>query len=324
MLSTWKSQLQSFIRDDSVGRRPEDAEDPEVSRFRRALADLKGSGPKDGPPGEASKPSEVEPAPKAEISNGKPPKAEAPETETIRPEPPEASQPKATSEEPKAAPPVKPPKSAMASHNEEVIAAQRIITEQRRAAEALLREVCQLEQRFKTEASAAQAALDYAAAQEKADAAAALEQQARALVQAATERRSGAAAERKAAGELLVTSRADAQAAKAAVDELERRLNDAKVAAEAKSKEIAQSEALVKECADKEASTAAQEAESRERVATCQAAYVAAQKQAHTAKELSEALKKELQPQSFAGIGDVQSLAIKIAQEASALGSPTA
>ena len=52
---------------------------------------------------------------------------------------------------------------AMASHNEEVIAAQRIITEQRRAAEALLREVCQLEQRFKTEASAAQAALDYAA-----------------------------------------------------------------------------------------------------------------------------------------------------------------
>ncbi|MGB6952698.1 MAG: hypothetical protein WBE15_12200, partial [Candidatus Cybelea sp.] len=186
MLSTWKSQLQSFIRDDSVGRRPEDAEDPEVSRFRRALADLKGSGPKDGPPGEAPAETPKPEIAQAEISNGKPPKPEAPAAEAIVPEPPEASQPKAESDEPKAAPPVKPPKSAIASHNEEVIAAQRIITEQRRAAEALLREVCQLEQRFKTEASAAQAALDYAGAQEKADAAAALEQQARALVQAAT------------------------------------------------------------------------------------------------------------------------------------------
>ncbi|HEX3367977.1 MAG TPA: hypothetical protein VHS56_00245, partial [Candidatus Cybelea sp.] len=312
---------------------------PEVSRFRRALADLKGSSPKEGPRSEASKQDEVKAveaefrgeeqkaeAPAAELQNGEVPKPQPPAIETA-PEPTEGSRPKAEAEaeEPKTQQPVRPPKSALASQNEEIVAAQRLIIEQRKAAEALLREVCQLEQRFKTEASAAQAALDYAAAQEKADAAATLEQQARALVQAATQRRNAAAAERKGAAELAGTSRADAQSAKAAVEELERRLRDAKATAEIKFKEIAQSEALVKECADKESAAAAAEAQSRQRVATCQAAYVAAQKQAQTAKDLAEALKKELPAANgLSGISDVQSLAIKIAQEASALGNASA
>jgi hypothetical protein len=194
-----------------------------------------------------------------------------------------------------------------AASDDPLTPAQRLLAEQRKAAEALLLEACALEERLKGEAKAAQAASECAAAKAKADGAAILEQQAKELAQASSERRAVLAAEREDAEKLVVATRADAEAARAQVAELEQRLLE--------------HEARAKEWAAKQAAAEHDAAEALARVVACQTERVAAEKEANAAEERAEALKNELAAttQSLAGIDDVQALAARIAEQASVL-----
>jgi hypothetical protein len=171
--------------------------------------------------------------------------------------------------------------------------AQRLIAEQRKAAEALLSEVCALEERLKGEAKAAQAAQAFTVANEKAKAAMILEQQAKELAASASE-----------SHRALVTERKNAETK---IADLKQQL----IALEARSKECAAEEIV----AERKAGDA------KERIVACQSASVAAQKEAKAAEEHAAALKKELpeSAQSLAGINEVQSLAARISEQASAL-----
>lgn len=180
-----------------------------------------------------------------------------------------------------------------APNDEALNGAHRLILEQRKAAEALLSEVCALEEQLKSEAKVAQAAAEFAAAGEKAKAAGILEQQAKELAKSASDRHRALATERK---------------------DVEMRIAELE-------KQLSVHQARAKECAAEEAAAERKAAEAAERVAACQAASVVAQKEAKTAQDRVEALKKELpQPaQNLAGINEVQSLAVRIAEQASAL-----
>jgi hypothetical protein len=180
-----------------------------------------------------------------------------------------------------------------AASNGALDGAQRLIAEQRKAAEALLSEVCALEERLKGEAKAAQAAQAFTAANEKAKAAVLLEQQAKELAASASEGHRALATERKNA---------------------ETKIADLK-------QQLSALEARAKECAAEEVMAERKAGEAKERIVACQSASVAAQKEAKAAEEHAAALKKELpeSAQSFAGIDEVQTLAAKISEQASAL-----
>lgn len=199
--------------------------------------------------------------------------------------------------------------------------AQRFIAEQRKIAEALLREVCAFEERFKNQAKAAQAARAYATAKEKTDSAAILAQQAKELVQSASVHRSAVAAELREAEANVAASHAEAQTANAAVADLEQRLRHAQQVAAEIAVTLHQREARVKECAATESAAAASEAQAAARVASCQTTLLEAEKEAQTAKEHADELISEslAGSPSFAGIREVQSLAARLADAASAL-----
>jgi hypothetical protein len=208
-----------------------------------------------------------------------------------------------------------------AASDEGLTVAQRLVAEQRKAAEALLLEACVLEERLNSEVQAAQAASEYAAARAKADGAAILEQQAKELARASSEHSAVLAAERGDAEKLVVTTRADAEAAKAQVAELEQQLQDARRLAEQTFSTVGAHEARAKESAAKQAAAEQDAAEALARVVACQAERAAAEAEAKAAEERAEALKKELPvtTQSLAGINDIQALAARIAKQASVL-----
>jgi colicin import membrane protein len=183
--------------------------------------------------------------------------------------------------------------SAPVTTNGALDGAQRLIAEQRKAAEALLSEVCALEERLKGEAKAAQAAQAFAAANEKAKAAVILEQQAKELAASASE-----------SHRALVTEHKNA----------ETKITDLK-------QQLSALEARTKECAAEEIVAERKAGEAKERIVACQAASVAAQKEAKAAEEHAAALKKELpeSAQNLVGINEVQTLAARIAEQASAL-----
>jgi hypothetical protein len=294
----WKAQstqpqgtpVASAAKDDGQQSQRSDAE---VLRLKSAIADLKGGNVQDGQ-------YEAAPAAQSDAKNVEAPPAEKALAEA------KAVVAKAETDERAAQGPA-PAQAAPASSDGALKAAQQLMAEQRKAAEALLREVAVLEDRLKNEAQAAQAAVDYDGARAKVEKAAMLEQQAKELAQTASERHGILATERKHAENLAANARADAKALRVQLAEIEQQL----LQRESKASEAAQRENV----AEREATEAA------ERVVACQLATVAAEKEAKEAKERAEILKKELPgtTQGFAGITDVQALAVRIAEQASAL-----
>jgi hypothetical protein len=280
--------------------------DAEILRLKSAIADLKGGNVQDGQyeaaPAAQTPAKSVEPPPAEKaLAEAKAVAVAKAETEAAAAQGQTAAQAQAAAQAPPTA------QDAAASSDGALKAAQQLMAEQRKAAEALLREVAVLEDRLKNEAQAAQAAVDYDGAREKVDKAALLEQQAKELAQTASERHGILATERKHAENLAANARADAKALRAQLAEIEQQL----LQRESKASEALQRESV----AEREATEAA------ERVIACQLATVAAEKEAKEAKERADSLKKELPgtPQGFAGITDVQALAVRIAEQATAL-----
>jgi hypothetical protein len=301
----WKAQptqpqgtpVASAAKDDGQQSQRSDAE---ILRLKSAIADLKGGSVQDAQYEAAPAAAKRVEAPPADAKSVEAPPAEKALAEA------KAVVTKAETEERAAAQAPAAPETAPSS-DDALKAAQQLMAEQRKAAEALLREVAVLEDRLKNEAQAAQAAIDFDGARVKVDKAALLEQQAKELAQTASERHGILATERKHAENLAANARADAKAMRTQLAELEQQL----LQRESKASEALQRESV----AEREATEAA------ERVMACQLATVAAEKEAKEAKERADALKKELPSttQGFAGITDVQALAVRIAEQASAL-----
>ena len=309
MFDTWKSLFRSAEASDGYAGQEQDgaASGPPETRLTRMLADLKGEHLPEG----AWR--TVWQTPAAETVTAEPTEAEPLQAETPEAEAPQAHD---TPEVIATAPSYELPKAEdrmpetlhmAAPSGEELTAAQRLVAQQREAAEALLLEVRALENRLQHEAQAAHAAAECAAANEKAEGAAALEYEASERARAAADRAAAIASDRQTAQAQAASARADAEAARARVAELEQRLS----AQEARAQECAQSESA----AQHEASEAAS------RLVACQAAREGAQAEAEAAKERAAALRAAL-PGAAAGLAgttDVQSLAVRISEQAAGL-----
>ncbi|MEO6836469.1 MAG: hypothetical protein ABI231_11280 [Candidatus Tumulicola sp.] len=211
--------------------------------------------------------------------------------------------------------------AAPAASDQELTAAQRLVAEQRKAAEALLFEAYVLEERLKNEAQATEAVTQCKAAKEKAAALATQEQQAEQLARSASERHKTLAAKRLDADNLVAKTRADAEAAKNEIAQLQQRLRGTRLSAEQLLASISQHEKLAKECAEKEAAAQGEAAEATARVGACQAAWETAENESKAAQERADAFKGALPAttQNLAGINDVENLAARIAEQAGEL-----
>lgn len=194
--------------------------------------------------------------------------------------------------------------------------ALRIIAEQRKAAEALLFEACALEDRLKNEANRAQAAAEYAAAQDKAQNAAIAERMANQVALTKRERHAALATERKDLEELMATKCAEREAARAKITELEQQLVEAQRSAEQIFSVVAVHEARAKECVEKQTAVEREATEAAVRVTACQAEREAAEMAAKAARERVEALKTESSTNDVAGIEEARTLAARIAEQA--------
>jgi hypothetical protein len=206
---------------------------------------------------------------------------------------------------------------------ETLSSAQNLVAEQRRFVESLLLEVRALEDRLNTEVGAAKAAEDFKAAKEKVARTAELEQQANQVLQAAATHHDTVLAERKEAEKQALTARSEADSAQARVTELEQQLKDAQLTAAQAVSLATQREAQAKDCADKEAAAQRELVDATNFATACRADSAAAQTEASAAKQAADALLQQLptQTQSLAGVGDVQALASRIAEHATALAS---
>jgi hypothetical protein len=208
-----------------------------------------------------------------------------------------------------------------AASKEALTAALRLVSEQRKAAEALLLEACVLEERLKSEPKAAQAADEYAAAKAKVEAVTIQEQQAKALAQASSEHRLSLTLKLREAEALVVETRLDAEAATAQVASLEQQLRNARRLAEQTSSLIEQHEANARQCSAKLTAAEHEAVEAAAHIVGWQDARAAAEREAAAASERAEALKKDFPEaaQPLAGMSDVQALAARIAEQVSML-----
>ena len=195
-------------------------------------------------------------------------------------------------------------------------ATQRLIVEERKAAEALLREVLAREERLTSEAEAAQAAHEYAAAKEKVQAVALLEQEAREMVRAALELHEASASERKVAEELVARGSAQAETARQMVAELEQRLRDAQQSAAEIAAALHGHKARAAEFAAIESAAHSEELEAAELASNCEATRTAAEEEAEAARERAQALQV-----ACSDAGEAESLSEHIAQETTAIRS---
>jgi chromosome segregation ATPase len=211
----------------------------------------------------------------------------------------------------------------VAGREETLETAQRFIADQRKIAEALLREVCTLEERVDVQLEAAQATRTYAEASQRAQTADRAARQAEELAVAATRHHEASQAQRREAEELVATSRGDAQTAEAAATELEELLGHARRMVTEVAATLERHEAHAAECAAQERAAADDAAATAQRVATARNAAAEAEHEARAAKERADTLKEAASASapSFAGIADVQRLALRISEAASALAS---
>ena len=353
MFSTWKNRLQAYIndggddRDDDVGRE-DGADDPRVAHLRRTLADLRKSyepvPPDDHVVAAATQTEEPQVAAQVAEPQVEPVEAHEPQSppaQAAQPQVEESPDDQRAVEPPQAAAPqierpapIAPPArelevqaaasvAADADGDESLTAQQRFVEEQRTTAEALLQGISTLEERFKSQAKAVQAGRAFASAQQKVEAAAEAERQAKAAAQSASERHNDLVAARTQADELLASVRAEAQAATTEVTDLERRLEDARQRSSRLVFALNQNETRAKECATNESAAAAEVETAAERFASCRQTLADAEREAQIAKEQADALRVEAlaATQDLAELSDVHSLAMRIAEAASALAS---
>jgi hypothetical protein len=193
--------------------------------------------------------------------------------------------------------------------------ALRIIAEQRKAAEALLFEACALEDRLKNEAQRAQAAAEYAAAEDTLESAAFEERRAKQVALTKRERHAALATERKGLHELIASKRGECEAARTKITELERQLAEAQRSAEQIFSVVEAHEARAKECLEEQTTVEREATEAAVRVTACQAEREAAEKAATAAKQRVDALKKAA-INDVTGIEEARILAARIAEQA--------
>jgi hypothetical protein len=288
--SDWRARFGSFAAGLGFNRLSDDFSDApeaketsgeataETARLRRLLGDLK-----------AGDPNGVHP------SNGEPP------VEAVTPavEPPIVTPKAQVKEKPKvevamvaaSAPVLNGERKAETAMSDDVFL---LVAEQRKAAEALLLQVAELEQRLQTEAHAAQATADYTAAKEKAEAAAILEEQANELAHAAVEHHGAVAAERQQADNLVVAARIEAETAKAKVAELQEQLREARQLADQSLAALEPREARAKVLGANEAAAQQEAAEATAGVTACRSARAQAEKDATEAQKRAESLSSEI------------------------------
>lgn len=301
MSSDWRERLGSFaaglgfnrlsddFSDGAAGTEPSERAAAQTSRLRKALDDLKA-----GDPNKGNAPA----APAVGPWAMQPPVAE-PAVKMAAPEPVIVPVKAHIEEKPKAevakvtasAPVLNGERKAETAMSDDVFL---LVAEQRKAAEALLLQVAELEQRLQTEAHAARATADYKSAKEKAEAAAVLEQQANELAHAAVEHHRAVVAERQEADNLVLTTRVGAEAAKAKVAELQEQLQDARRLADQTLAALEPREARAKELAANEAAAERKAAEAAAGVTDCQSARAQAEKDAKEAQKRAESLTSEI------------------------------
>jgi chromosome segregation ATPase len=193
-----------------------------------------------------------------------------------------------------------------------------LLAEQREVAQALLEGCATLEERVKAEAMTTQAEREFTEATQKVNATTLLGTQSKELARAAAERRSTLAAERQNLDELVAAAHAEEQRVQAQVLQAEQRLQEARLAAAECSARLVEHETRARECAARDSAAAAEEREATELVVAYEAARLEAEKEARSAKERAEAYTQKCE-QSFARIGEIEELAIRIARTSASL-----
>lgn len=302
MSSDWRARFGSFAAGLGFNRLSDDFSDvaggtetseeaaAQTSRLRRLLDDLKAGDPNAVDPinGKVT----MEPAPPAV-------EPEAGEAAVVQSEPPIVLAKAHVEEKPRvevaklaaSAPVLNGERKAETAMSDDVFL---LVAEQRKAAEALLLQVSELEQRLQTEAHAAQAAADYKLAKAKAEAAAILERQANELAHSAVEHHGAIVAEQHEADNLVVTARVQAEAAKAKVADLQEQLREARRLADQSISALEPREARAKELAAIEAVAQKEAAEAAAGITACQSARARAEKEAEEAQKRAEALTNEI------------------------------
>jgi hypothetical protein len=202
-----------------------------------------------------------------------------------------------------------------AADSEVVNEALRLVADQRKAAEALLFEVCVLEDQIKDEVQVAEAVRASNVAKEKSDRATAEAEQAMVAALQKFDARNALEAERKQLEELLAAKRAEADAAMAKIEELDRALQQAKDSAGQIHSAVASQETYATECAEKERAAQVEEMHAVERMQACNATRDAAQAAAASAQERVEALKQTVSIRRTPGLEASQALAARIAEQ---------
>lgn len=201
--------------------------------------------------------------------------------------------------------------------------ALRLIADQRKAAEALLSETRALEDQIKNAAVAAQATRAYQAAKSKADAAltkvtavAAAEEEAKKRSESLVHDHSVLAGELKSIEEIVALKRHEADAAKAEIAELERKLGEIQRTAQTVFSDLALHESRARECTVRETAAARSAAEAAARTASHKSEREAAEAAAQAAHERAELLKAALPATQDAGaIEDLQRLTARITEQ---------
>lgn len=201
--------------------------------------------------------------------------------------------------------------------------ALRLIADQRKAAEALLSETQALEDQIKNAAVAAQATRAYHSAKAKADDAAAKVEAVAAAEAESKQRADGLirdhsmlANELKGIEKMVAAKRTEADAAKAEIAELERRLGELQRTSQTVFSDLALHESRARECSTRETAAARSVAEAAARAASRKAEREAAEAAAQAALASAESLKATLPPgQDTGAIEDLQRLTARITEQ---------
>lgn len=211
--------------------------------------------------------------------------------------------------------PEEPPSHEDDAVDEAMNEALRVIADQRKAAEALLFEACALEDQLKDEVQVTQAMRAAGVAKDASDRATAAAEQAMVVALQKFDARNVLKAEREQLEQLLAAKRAEAEAAKEKIEELERSLQEAKDSAGTIYSEMTLHEAGATECAEKERAAQTEESHAVERMQACNASRDAAKAAAASAQERVEALKQSLSANRANGVEASQALAARIAEQ---------
>ncbi len=201
--------------------------------------------------------------------------------------------------------------------------ALRLIADQRKAAEALLSETRALEDQIKNAAAAAQATRAYEAAKStaesaaaRADAAACAEAEAKQRADVLLHDHSLISNELKSIEQIVESKRREADAAKAEIVELERRLSQLQYSAQTVFSDLTLHESRARECTSRETAAGRSAAEAAARAAARKAEREAAQAAAQAASARVEALKAVLPTaQDTGAIEDLQRLTARISEQ---------